>query len=237
MYVDSVNLKSDMCTDVFQSFLDNISLTSELCQALERSTRGQGSNQNWLKARTCLITASVMGEVCRRTTVAPDNLLKKICSYTNVPKYVKSIGYGNANESVALAKYMQSHLQTCDDVIVETCGLLVSAKYPFLGASIDGLVTCSKCGTGLVEIKCPYGSDKSDIHWRNMPPMDCARDKNFFCQILNGKLTLKESHNYMFQIQGQMAVYELSWVDFVVYTKKDINVERIRFSPTTWEMI
>ncbi|XP_050401013.1 uncharacterized protein LOC126817885, partial [Patella vulgata] len=75
------------------------------------------------------ITASVMGEVCRRTKVAPDNLLKKICGYTD------------------------------------------------------------------------------------------------------------ESHNYMFQVQGQMAVYELSLVDFVVYTKKDINVERIRFSPSTWDMI
>ena len=28
--------------------------------------------------------------------------------------------------------------------------------YPFLGASPDGLVCCSCCGKGLLEIKCPY---------------------------------------------------------------------------------
>ena len=34
--------------------------------------------------------------------------------------------------------------------------LQVSPKYPHLGASPDGLLTCTCCGDGLLEMKCPY---------------------------------------------------------------------------------
>lgn len=39
----------------------------------------------------------------------------------------------------------------------------------------------------------------------------------------------------MYQIQDQLAVYELEWVDFVVWTKKGISVQRIPFSSAMWE--
>lgn len=60
-------------------------------------------------------------------------------------------------------------------------------------------------------------------------------DENFFRTERNGKLFLKEYHNYMYQIQGQLAVCELEWVDFVVWTKKGISVRRIPFSSEIWE--
>ena len=44
---------------------------------------------------------------------------------------------------------------------MSSCGLVLS--YPFLGASPDGLVLCECCGTGALELKCPYS----------------PRDKNF----------------------------------------------------------
>ena len=49
---------------------------------------------------------------------------------------------------------------------VEATGLHVNPKYPYLGASPDGLVTCACCGNGLLEVKCPYSV-------RNSPPT-CA---------------------------------------------------------------
>lgn len=42
----------------------------------------------------------------------------------------------------------------------------------------------------------------------------------------------------MYQRQGQLAVYELEWVDFVVWTKKEgilVSVQRIPFSSEMWE--
>jgi len=96
------------------------------------------------------------------------------------------------------------------------------------------MVTCNKCGVGLVEVKCPYGSDRKKVPWRNMIPIECAKDTNFFCNEINGTLHLKETHNYMYQVQGQLGAYELNWVDFVVWTKKGISVQRIQFCDATW---
>ena len=57
-----------------------------------------------------------------------------------------------------------AHIENCDaGVVVEDRGLIVSLDNPFLGASIDGHVQCGKCGEGIVEIKCPYGSKQKDL--------------------------------------------------------------------------
>lgn len=126
-------------------------------------------------------------------------------------------------------------MEKCKTVQIESRGLLVNPKYPYVGASINGLVICEDCGTGLIEVKCPYVSERSDKPWRYMLPMECGKDDNFFCPERNGELFLNEHHNYMYQIQGQLAVYELEWVDFVVWTKKGISVQRIPFSSEMWE--
>ena len=52
---------------------------------------------------------------------------------------------------------------------------------------------------------------------------------------MDGKLKLKESHYYYAQVQGQMAVGERPWCDFVVFTLKGISVERIRYNQEYWK--
>ena len=49
-------------------------------------------------------------------------------------------------------------------------------------------------------------------------------------------LKLKPTHIYYSQIQGQMAITERSWCDFVIYTEKGISVERIPFDAEFWNM-
>ena len=43
---------------------------------------------------------------------------------------------------------------------VECKGLVVNPNFPYLGASVDGYVTCSICDEGIGEVKCPYGSNE-----------------------------------------------------------------------------
>ena len=52
---------------------------------------------------------------------------------------------------------------------------------------------------------------------------------------VDGSLKLKRNHVYYPQIQGQMAIGERKWCDFVVYTNKGISIERIPFNSTFWE--
>ena len=87
----------------------------------------------------------------------------------------------------------------------------MNPNYSYLGASIDSFVSCQVCGCGIVEIKCPYGSDKDETPWRKRQPQQCAVDVKFCCELENGKLKLKGNHKYMFQVQGQMALYNVVW--------------------------
>lgn len=38
----------------------------------------------------------------------------------------------------------------------------------------------------------------------------------------------------MYQVQGQLGLYELEWVDVVVWTKKGCKVQRIQFDAKLW---
>ena len=59
-----------------------------------------------------------------------------------------------------------------------------------------------------------------------------------FCCSLDSsgaKLLLKEGHPYYSQIQGQMAIGERPWCDFVIYTTKGISIERIQYNKDFWK--
>jgi hypothetical protein len=73
-----------------------------------------------------------------------------------VPDRIKSIAYGRRYESIEVSRYIQKHTKECGNTTVESRGLLVNPKYTCVGASIDAMVTCNKCGVGLMEAKCPY---------------------------------------------------------------------------------
>ena len=49
--------------------------------------------------------------------------------------------------------------------------------------------------------------------------------RNFCLKEVNGRFQLK--NDYMLQVQGQLLVTGAPFCDFVVFTRRDINVERI----------
>ena len=48
-------------------------------------------------------------------------------------------------------------------------------------------------------------------------------------------LLMKKKHVYYYQSQGVMAICQLKFLDFVVYTVSDVYVERINFNEKEWE--
>jgi len=54
-------------------------------------------------------------------------------------------------------------------------GLVLDMSRPFIGASPDGLVECSCCGKGTLEIKCPYSC-------RDKAFEEASKDKSFYLQ-------------------------------------------------------
>ena len=108
---------------------------------------------------------------------------------------------------------------------------MVNPGYPFLGASPDRKVIDpgSIRPYGLVEIKVMYKYSK-------LTPEEAAEKGDFFLEKLPGeKIQLKHTDERYFQVQGQMAISKVDWCDFVVYSTKEIFVERIPFDKQSWE--
>ena len=56
-------------------------------------------------------------------------------------------------------------------------------------------------------------------------------------KLKDGVLSLKRSHRYYTQVQGQMAVTKTNWADFFVYSTHGHILERIKLDPNFWEMV
>lgn len=107
---------------------------------------------------------------------------------------------------------------------VHQCGLVIDPKYPFLGASPDGMVCCSCCGKGVLEIKCPF-------KYRDYSPTDdpALSDSNYCLKRSpNGTIHLSSKHKYYYQVQGQIALCNAVYCDFVCWTEKGLFIERIK---------
>ncbi len=82
---------------------------------------------------------------------------------------------------------------------------------------------------GCIEVKCPYAT-------RDMLLSKAVdEDKSFFLQSIDGTLQLKRNHAYYYQCQGAMNILSLPWIDFIVYTKLDLHVERIQRDTSFWD--
>ena len=67
------------------------------------------------------------------------------------------IAWGRGKEIVARELFLKIHKAEHRHLKFEECGLVMSKKYFFIGASPDGYCKCKVCGEFLLEIKCPYG--------------------------------------------------------------------------------
>ena len=105
-------------------------------------------------------------------------------------------------------------IETHENFKWQESGLITNPRYPFMGASPDGIMLCDCCSTVLVEIKCPYCYRDSNID----EIIDCL-------ELKNGEFTLKTSHAYFYQIQCQLLLSNVEYCDFLVWTQTDFSVK------------
>ena len=60
-----------------------------------------------------------------------------------------------------------------------------------------------------------------------------AHNLSYLC-MCNGKVALKQQHQYFAQVQGEMAITKRPLCYFFVYTRKGYHLETIRFNATYW---
>ncbi|KAH8029635.1 hypothetical protein HPB51_002088 [Rhipicephalus microplus] len=184
---------------------------------IEKATRGQADNPTWHFERNMRLMASNFYAVCRRREWTPsDTLVKTLLYKKNFTS--AALEHGRQQERVALRLYEQEM-----ETAVQPCGLFVYPEYGFLAASPDGLIASD----GIVEVKCPFTA-------KDMEPSEAAKKYNQRSQV-HEPSKLSCSHNYFYQVQGQLHITKRSFCHFVVCTSKGIHVQRIERDNDFWK--
>ena len=107
--------------------------------------------------------------------------------------------YGQENEDRARSAYFNMYAEKHVSLMIIKSGLILHPSYPFMGATPDGIVHCACCGSGTLEIKCPYSCrDRSFEEAASEDPAFCLEQGD------DGSINLKRNHSYFYQTQMQM---------------------------------
>lgn len=196
----------------FEHEWNEIKCDMSLSKEIEKETRDQAGSSRWQKERSCRITASNFGKIMNRKSQITQKFLKSM--FQKQTFFSKATTYGTVNEKAAKIMYARRTNNHVHDI-----GLIVNQHLPFLGATPDGKV-CDTGESGILEIKCPYSA-------RDMTLQEASIGRDFHLTQDGDKLVLKENHNYWFQVQGQLMLTGSPFCDFVTYTRRDFNIQRI----------
>lgn len=209
------------CEDIF----NGLEISDKEAAYLTEATKLQSKSLIWFEHRKGRITASKFRAVCSTSITAPSQSLLKGILHTGQTISTAAMEWGIRHEVDALREFQEELSGTHASLKVKSTGLHVNVKYPHLGASPDGVVSCDCCGTGLIEVKCPYSI-------RNCSPAAADLPDSFYLRTDDdGTRKLLRTHAYYYQVQGQMAVCELDYSYFVCWTPCGLHVERIERDP------
>lgn len=198
---------------------DSISIVirEDQVRAVEALTRTQSKSKLWYTHRAGRITSSCMKSACTANLETPPiSLINKVCYPDSQKLHTPATQWGRENEVRAKQAYININKTVHKNLKVAECGLFLCKDYPHIGASPDGTVTCDCCGTGCLEIKCPFTFVN-------------GRCSNHPCYIQdeNNELHLNTRHAYYYQVQTHLLVTKLSYCDFIIWTPSELNVHRV----------
>lgn len=209
---------SQLCKKTFEE----LKVNQEEANYLEESTRMQSQSLLWFEHRSGRITASKFYAVRHTSITSPSmSLLHSLLNKTPKKLEVPSLKWGITHESIARDAYLEAMHSSHIDLEFSAAGLFVNPDFPHLGASPDGIIDCQCCGEGLLEIKCPF-------KYRDEDP-NTISDTSFYIESNDDGTPkgLRHTHEYFYQVQGQLAVCCKEYCDFVCWTPKGMYVERI----------
>lgn len=217
------------CNDCFQNVCECLRYEPTEIDQIEKNTRGQHENPNWTSVRQGLVTASKFKEVCssRNPSKTAEKLLHG--SSLDEERLPKPIAFGRKYEHIARNIYYHKHKFGHKACSLHECGLFISNRFPFVGASPDGIIDCKTCGKLLIEIKCLF-------KYRNFHPKNALLFSEI-CEMKENTLVLKQTHPYYFQIQAQMGVTGISKCMLVAFTQKAPRIVAVEvpFDVKFWE--
>lgn len=154
----------------------------------------QGTSE-WLAARAGVFTASTYSDLMAMTKSGPSTSRARLITKLAIERITGCAQATFQNEAMRrgndLEPFARAAYEAETGELVQTVGLALHDLFPFVGASMDGLVGAD----GLVEFKCPDNQDKH---------VQALRDGS-------------HADEYAWQIQGQLWVSGRQWCDAVSY--------------------
>lgn len=205
-----------------KAMLDKVNVSPEEIVYVESQTRKQAGCALWHELRCGRITASTAYDVLHTDHDKPSSsLIMRICnqkssSYTSVP----ALQWGIQNESAAIEKFSDVFAPQHMNLEVLKCGLKLGGANCFLGATPDGIVTCSCHPSSLLEVKCPFSLRETDSLTQAI-----SNKGTEFC--LDNTGVLKKTHRYYAQVQLQMFVFGTKLSHFVIWTPQWIHITEV----------
>lgn len=221
------DIEFNLSSHTLQVINKKVGVTKVEAITIEAKTRSQRQSKDWFIERQKRLTSSLFGRVVnRRESALPVSLIESIKkANTTSTRMPPSIKWGIDNEPVALEKY---RAKKGKDILVADCGLVINPAWPWLACSPDGIIYNNEDNpVGAVEIKCPFSKKEMTIE-------ESCKDSSFYLKKTFDGLRLKQSHVYYYQCQGVLNITGLPWIDFVVYTKKDLFIQRIARDINLW---
>lgn len=130
------------------------------------------------------------------------------------------------NESVAIHLFENQYQKS-----VRSSGLYIDTENCFLGASPDGVVENEDA---IVEVK-TVPSARNNSKGKKLEE-HIEKNKSFCLQIRNSKISLKKTHEYFLQIQGQLNIVKTNKCYFILFVDHDtpLHVEEIARDEEFW---
>ena len=157
----NIELNFAQLLELAQQFQERV--TPAMRDHLEDITRSQSSCKKWFKHHAGRVTASKLHTVVHTNPHQPSiSLLKSVC-YPEVNSIKTLTEWGCSHEKQALECYKTAMQCDHESFSVAPCGFFISVDSPYLGASPDGLASCTCHGLGIVEVKCPYSARNTTL--------------------------------------------------------------------------
>ncbi len=223
---------TDLKTLTAQYMESHIHVSAGQRAAIEKNTQPQSASILWKEKRHGRLTASTLASVVKRRPSLPVEKLVIRLLYSSFGGNEYTVN-GLAQEQATIVDYVACQKEAGLSLEVKPCGFLIHPVHHWLGATPDGLIFIGGKRAGLLEVK-------NVLSRHQLTFREAVRTKKIaagFClEERDGVLTIKKLHPYFCQLQCQMEVWGLPWVDFVVRSTNphQLHVERVRRDEVLW---
>lgn len=209
-----------------------IFISNEDCKLIEKLEQ---RSTGWHNSRRYRLTASNFGAAAGvNKYCSPDQLLVQMIS----PSFVGNVAtrYGTEQEPIACKQYLEELIDF--NLSHREVGLVVSQKYPFLGASPDGIISTElhqkllqrvppKLGESLILRTFDISSGPTAKPLWSPPSLDHKFLLEIKCPFRKQLYGCIEQHvpHYYAQIQGCMQVMDLPYCHFYTWTPSESKIE------------